>query len=188
MRITGGVFRGRTLVAPRGEATRPSADRLRAAIFNILEARGAALEGALVLDLFAGTGSLGIEALSRGAARATFVEEAAQALAALDRNLAALGLSRARARVVRGKVRAVLARLARDGERFDLVLLDPPYGADEAGAVVAELAERDLVAPDGFVVAEHGTHEVLPAEAGPLHEVVRRTYGRTAITVYRRAE
>jgi 16S rRNA (guanine(966)-N(2))-methyltransferase RsmD len=156
-------------------------------VFNILEARGGPLSGVSVLDLFAGTGSLGLEALSRGAAQATFVEGAGQALAALNRNLEALGVPAERARVLRGDAGASLARLAREGTAFGAVFLDPPYGTGQAGAVVARLAELALVAPGGFVVAEHATREALPGAAGDLREVVRRAYGRTAITVYRRA-
>ncbi len=115
----------------------------------------------------------------------TFVEEAGQALAAIERNVASLAIPRDRARVVRGEVGAVLARLGRDRETFDLVFLDPPYGGD-AGAVVEKIAALGLVAPGGFVAAEHGDREVLPGEPGPLGRVVRRAYGRTAITVYKR--
>ncbi|HEY8370392.1 MAG TPA: 16S rRNA (guanine(966)-N(2))-methyltransferase RsmD [Thermodesulfobacteriota bacterium] len=187
MRITGGEWRGRRLAAPRGEATRPSTDRLRAAVFNILEARGAPIRGAAVLDLFAGTGSLGLEALSRGAARATFVEGSGRAVAVLARNVASLGVPDDRVRIVRADVEASLDRLAREGAAFGTVFLDPPYGAGLAAGIVARLADLGLVAPGGFVVAEHATGEAMPAAAGDLVEAVRRAYGRTAITVYRRS-
>ncbi len=199
VRITGGELRGRPLVAPRGLGTRPTADKVRGAIFNVLAARGAPLAGAAVLDLFAGTGSLGIEALSRGAARAVFVEAAAAPLAALERNLARLGLAGreshgpARAAVLRGDALRVVERLAAEGARFDLVFLDPPYAGGLAAATVEQLAALGLVAPGGLVVAEHGTADPLAdrvpggrPEPWALVQVDRRRYGRTVVTLYER--
>ncbi len=201
MRITGGELRGRPLVAPRGLDTRPTADKVRAAIFNVLAARGAPLAGAAVLDLFAGTGSLGIEALSRGAARAVFVEAAAPPLAALEHNLARLGLvgreSRgpARVEVRRGDALRVMERLAAEGGRFDLVFLDPPYARGLTAATVERLAALGLVAPGGLVVVEHGTVEIMADHVpggGPepwsLVQVDQRRYGRTVVTLYERVQ
>ncbi len=198
MRVTGGELRGRPLVAPRGLATRPTADKVREAIFNVLAARGAPLAGAAVLDLFAGTGSLGIEALSRGAARAVFVEAAGPSLAALARNLERLGLaSGGRAAVRRGDALRLLDRLAAEGARFDLVFVDPPYGRGLAAAAVERLAAAGLVAPGGVVVAEHAAADPMPertaaaSRAAPgepagagLVRVDSRRYGRTALTLY----
>jgi 16S rRNA (guanine966-N2)-methyltransferase len=170
-------------VAPRGEATRPTSDRLRAAIFNVLEARGAPLDGARVLDLFAGTGALGLEALSRGAARATFVESAAPAAAAVERNVASVGAAD-RAAVLRADWRHALDRLARTGARFDLILLDPPYASRLAAAVVEVVGAGGLAAAPAVIVAEHAAGEAMPDAAGPFGLWLSRAYGRTAITLY----
>ena len=125
MRVIAGDARGRRLSAPRGLATRPTLARVRESMFSRLSVR-LDFAGLRVLDLFAGTGSLGIEALSRGAGHVTYVESARPALLALRRNLAALGFSD-RARVLKSEVLRGLEMLAARGERFDLVLLDPPY-------------------------------------------------------------
>ncbi|MBM4371893.1 MAG: RsmD family RNA methyltransferase, partial [Deltaproteobacteria bacterium] len=122
MRVIAGIYRGHPITAPAGPAVRPTADRVREALFSIL---GSRTEGATVLDLFCGTGALGIEALSRGAARAVFVDGSPRSLAALRRNLDRLGI--AGARVLHGRVEEALPRVEREGERFGLVFLDPPY-------------------------------------------------------------
>lgn len=146
MRVIAGEVKGRTLVNAKGGGTRSATDRVRETLFAILEGRCA---GAAVLDLFAGAGTLGIEALSRGAARATFVERAPEALAALRRNLAATGYE-ARAEVVRSEV---LVFLGRPAGPFDLVFCDPPF-ADVAllGQVLAHAGLR-AAAPEALVVA-----------------------------------
>src|SRR5262245_33252726 len=124
MRIIAGVFKGRRLVTPRGATTRPTADQVRLALMDTL---GPRLPDARMLDLFAGAGGVGLEALSRGAAHATFVERDPRAVEALDENIRALGVE-SRAAVARGDVARPLGRLAGGGQRFDVVLLDPPSG------------------------------------------------------------
>ena len=175
MRVTGGALAGRRLRAPRGSAVRPSSDRVREALF----ARLGDLSGAAVLDLFAGTGALGIEALSRGAAEATFVERAAPALACLEANLAELGLS-SQGRILPGEVAAVLRRLGRQPVRFDLVLLDPPYASGEAEAVLGALLAGDLLRPEATVVVETGHRHPVGAVPG-LALLDERRYGDTLI-------
>ncbi|HVY44643.1 MAG TPA: 16S rRNA (guanine(966)-N(2))-methyltransferase RsmD, partial [Minicystis sp.] len=125
MRVIAGALGGRRLVAPPGRATRPTSDRVREAVFSAL----GDVEGAVVLDLFAGTGALGIEALSRGAAHATFVENARASLAALRENLAALGLGATSSVIAQPAARAVASLAGAPGPAFDLVLVDPPYAA-----------------------------------------------------------
>lgn len=139
MRVIAGLAKGHPLVAPTGRGTRPTADRVREAVFSALLPR---LPGARVLDLYAGSGALGIEALSRGAAHATFVERDRRALQAIADNLATTRLGDG-ARVVARDVRTALTQLASAGERFDVVLLDPPYrvDADELDAVLGGLVE-----------------------------------------------
>jgi 16S rRNA (guanine(966)-N(2))-methyltransferase RsmD len=153
---------------------RPTADRVRESLF----ARIADLSGARVLDAFAGTGALGIEALSRGAASAVFVERSAPVLAVLRENLERLGIAEA-ARVVRGEARAALRRLAAAGERFDWIFLDPPYGT----GLLPELLEvaAGLLADHGQIVLEASRWDPLPLPAG-LAILDARPYGDTVIT------
>jgi 16S rRNA (guanine966-N2)-methyltransferase len=180
MRISGGIHRSRVLAAPRGAHTRPTSDRVREALFSMLASRGA-LASAEVLDLYAGTGALGLEALSRGAARVTFVESDRRALEALGRNIAALREGH-RARVVPLPVARALPRFA--GDTFTLVLCDPPYADVPSGAVGEALAlARPLLAESALVVLEHATRDPSPACEG-LHHLETRGYGDTSIAIY----
>lgn len=162
MRVIAGEAKGRTLVVPRGGATRAATDRIRETLFAILEPD---LEGARIADLFAGAGSLGIEAVSRGAARATFVERGAEALKAIRRNLETTGFA-GRSDVVAANVIAYLD--SRPRGPFDIVFCDPPF-ADVAiaEATIGHEGLRSAVAPGGLVVARaHGKHlPVIPASA-----------------------
>jgi len=172
MRVIAGELGGRRLATPRGAATRPTSERVREALFSML----GAMDGLRVLDLFAGSGALGIEALSRGAAHATFVERSAPALAALRANLAALGL------VERSSVRAgdALAAL-RGAETYDLVFLDPPYAMAEALAGQLSDALPAVLAGGARVVSE-SDHRAPPALALPLAR--ERRYGDTLIRIH----
>lgn len=181
MRVTGGDLAGRRLRAPATRGVRPTADRVREALF----ARLGSCDGARVLDLYAGSGSLGIEALSRGAARAVFVERSATAIAVLRANLAALGLE-PRARVVRGEATATLRRLARERERFDLVLVDPPYASGEAARALASLAGAGILTPGATLVVESSRRDELTAPGG-LVVLDERCYGDTKITSFAEA-
>jgi pantetheine-phosphate adenylyltransferase len=172
MRVTGGRLAGRLLRVPRG-GVRPTADRVREALFARLEP----LEGLRVLDLYAGSGALGIEALSRGASRAVFVDRSGASLATLRRNLRELGLE-GRARVVRGDAGAALARLA---ERFDLVLLDPPYATRQTPRVLCALVRSGVLAAGATLVVE-SSWRAAPAETAGLVVVDRRRYGDTMLT------
>jgi 16S rRNA (guanine966-N2)-methyltransferase len=178
LRVTGGTLRGRRLRAPRGAATRPTADRVRQSLFERL----AGLQGAAVLDLFAGTGALGIEALSRGAEQAVFVERARPALACLEANLAELGLA-ARSRLLRSDVNAALRRLSRERQRFDLILLDPPYGAAELGEALREIVRGELLSPEGTLVLETSWRHP-PGDAAGLRREDERRYGETLVVCY----
>ena len=157
MRVIAGEAKGRTLVTPRGGDTRSATDRIRETLFAILEPD---LEGARILDLFAGAGTLGIEALSRGAARATFVERGGEAVKALRRNLAATNFE-ARSEVVTANVVAYLG--SRPRGPFDVVFSDPPFAdVGIAEATLGHAGLRSAIAPDGLVVARaHRKH--LPA-------------------------
>lgn len=181
LRLTGGRLGGRRIrVPPSG--TRPSSDRVRESLFQRL----GDLSGAFVLDLYAGGGTLGIEAISRGADAVVFVERAAGALAVLRANLASLSLSD-RARVVSADARRAVHRLGREGLRFDLVLLDPPYGSEELSPVLAALVEAAVLAPGARVVVEHGRRHPVPTVGG-LAWLDERRYGETMITRLRGEE
>ncbi len=178
MRVTGGELRGRRLRVPAGDV-RPTADRVRESLFMILSPR---LPGARVLDLFAGSGALGIEALSRGAARCVFIEASARVAAVLGANLESLGLG-ARSAVGVGPAGRWIPGLARRGEAFDLVLADPPYRAEGVASLLAELVRRDLLAAGGLVAWEHDRRAgERPAE---LETVDERRYGDTVVTLLR---
>ncbi len=177
-----GKARGRQLVAGRGKQMRPTAVKVRGAIFNMLESRFA-LRGARILDLFAGTGSLGIEALSRQAAGVTFVECSEASLGALRRNLQECGFS-GQARVMGVPVLAALRRLQRLGEQFDGILADPPYEAGWVDRVLRAVAAARLVRPGGWVVVEHSVREPPAAQYGPLRLTRERRYGKTAVALF----
>jgi 16S rRNA (guanine966-N2)-methyltransferase len=184
VRVIGGRLGGRRLVAPEGDGTRPTSDRVREAIFNIL---GPPPDGARVLDLFAGAGALGIEALSRGAGFALFVDQARSARRCVEQNLATLGLSAA-ARVVAGDARRVLADLGRTTTAaFDWAFVDPPYASDLAATALAALGASDaLLGAGAVVVVEHDRRTALDPSYGALALDDQRRYGDTAVSFYRR--
>jgi 16S rRNA (guanine966-N2)-methyltransferase len=176
MRVIAGRLGGRRLVAPRGLATRPTSDRVREALFSAL----GDVTGAHVLDLFAGTGALGIEALSRGAERATFVESARPALAALRANLSALDLEAA-SRVIHAPCERAIASL--DGA-YDLVFADPPYAATASiPGLFAALTAAGRIRRGARAVVEHASRDPAP-EIGSLARRSSRAYGDTSLTFY----
>ncbi len=182
LRIVGGEAGGRRIRVPRAAALRPTAGRVRGALFDIL---GERVHGADVLDLFAGSGGLGLEALSRGARSCLFVDRDAACVAAVRANAAALGFA-GRAEARRGDALAVARALAAEGRSFDLVLLDPPYRA-APWAEILGLLGGGLLRPGGTAVAEHAATESLPAVPG-LAAADRRRYGDTVLTFLARAD
>ena len=181
LRIIAGVLKGRRLVTARGDTTRPTADQVRIALLDTLAPR---LAGARFLDLFAGAGGVGLEALSRGAAQATFVERDARAIAALRANVATLELE-ASVRVQRGDVLKELTALDRDGERFDLVFLDPPYEAGLVETTLETLGGGGLLRAEAWVIAQHFTKRVPAPTVGALAAFRTRRFGETTLTFYR---
>ncbi len=175
MRVTGGALAGRRIDAPRRGTVRPTADRVRESLFMRLGSQ----EGSRVLDLFAGSGALGIEALSRGATSVVFVDRTAVCAATIRRNLEALEVGD-RARVLRSPVKAALQRLARERARFDLVLVDPPYAAGEAQAVLEAVAREGLLDPAGTLVLETDRRHDPDPVAG-LRRTDERRYGDTQL-------
>jgi 16S rRNA (guanine966-N2)-methyltransferase len=182
MRIAGGRLRGRALAAPTSQAIRPTADRLREALFNILvHAYGDPVTGARVLDLFAGTGALGLEALSRGAAFTLFIDDAAEARALLRENVAALGLGGA-TRIFRRDARKL--GMAHPVGPFSLAFLDPPYGRGLAEAALASARAGGWLTPEALIVVEEAASAGFAPPAG-FDEVERRRYDDTALIVLR---
>jgi len=171
VRIIAGRWRGRPLIAPQGQATRPTADRVREALFSML----GDVEDARVLDLYAGSGALGIEAISRGARSVVFVERDPRAVAAIERNLAAVGVEAPVAR------QDVLRFLGRADGAFDLVFCDPPY--DSASRLAGPLAERlpAVTARDARIVTESDKRNPLEL---PFPLLTERTYGDTRIAIH----
>jgi len=183
MRIVAGIARGRRLRAPKGRHVRPTADRVKEAVFSILESRESS-HGRSVLDLFAGAGTLGIEALSRGAAQAVFVEPAREAGDAIRENLRAAGFE---AEVLAMPADRALERLATTGRRFDRVFLDPPYGEGWIERTLVALDAAGVVLPGGLIVAEHGGGEDAAPAVGRLVRELERRYGDTHVSIYRAA-
>ena len=179
VRIIAGIAKGRSLEAPRGRATRPTSDRVREAIFSAIEARQD-LAGAEVLDLFAGTGALALEALSRGAASAVLVDDDAACERLILRNGATLGMTGA-IQVLRIDVFAALDELAAGGRSFDLVLADPPYG-DPVHDLLGAIDRSRLLAPGGLLVLEHAARRQVVPEGG-LSVLQSRVYGDTKVTL-----
>jgi len=179
MRIVAGGWRGRTLIAPSGTATRPTADRVRQALFDMLMhapwAGPSVVADALVLDVFAGTGALGLEALSRGAARAVFVERARPALAALRANIEACRAGD------QCEVLPVDALSVPAGARADIVFFDPPYGQDLVMRALARLRSVGRVGAASLIVAETGRDE----PALPVEPLAERSHGAARLTIWR---
>ena len=178
MRVVGGRFRGRTLAGPKSDAIRPTSDRLRETLFNVLaHGYGDPVEGARVIDLFAGTGAMGIEALSRGAAFCLFVDEGAQARGLIRENVEALGLGGA-TRLFRRDA----TRMGAAGQNppASLVFCDPPYGRDLAPRALKSCADGGWLSPGALVVIEEaqGSAVTLP---GGFEEIERRDYGETKV-------
>ncbi len=183
MRIIAGRLRSRALEAPAGLATRPTSDRLRETLFNVLAPR---MESANFLDLYAGSGAVGIEALSRGAAQVTFVERAPAALKALRGNLARLGLT-AGFHLHAGSVASYLKKARRDAAGFDVVFLDPPYDAAEEYAATLGLlggVAHELLAEGAVVIAEHRRKEKLEENYGGLQRTRLLEQGDAALSFY----
>lgn len=178
MRIIAGEWRGRRLIAPAGRETRPTADRARETLFSMLASRIGSFEGLRVADLYAGSGALGLEALSRGAAHATFVETERAALKAIEANVAALKADN------RVSVRAMSAAALPKADPFDLIFADPPYEPGSGTAVAGAVARAGWLAPGGWMAVEtHRGDAVAPPDEWTIE--AERDVGRARITLLR---
>jgi len=177
LRIIAGQRRGKRLAAPRNRDIRPTADRIRESIFSIISDR---VDGACVLDLFAGTGAMGLEALSRGAAQATFVDSDSGAAALIRRNLAACGFAD-RGRVVRRNALDALVGM-RGRNIFDLVFMDPPYDRALVAPTLTVLSASAVAVPHALVVVEHAPGEHVPLQADGWQRIDQRRYGKPLVS------
>ncbi len=180
MRILTGLYKGKRIVMPEG--IRPTQDKVRKALFDIF----GSLEGASLLELFAGSGAVGLEALSRGAGQVTLVEQARQCLEAIERNIRALGVRQCA--VIRSSAEQALDGLRKEGSRFDIVFLDPPYHKGLSKKTLQMLGACDIVAPNGFIVVQHFKKESLPECAGDFILFKRAVYGDTVLSFYQRTQ
>lgn len=182
MRIVAGTARGRVLAAPQNDAViRPTADRVRETIFNVL---GQWCDGLTVLDLFAGTGALAFEALSRGATRAVLVDSGKEAHHLIRKNAEALDMSQ-QIELLKEPMPRALEVLGHRKQRFELVFSDPPYKLEAGKEVLEGLDANDLVAENGMVVIEHAKQEVLPEAVGRFTRVDERQFGGTTVSIFR---
>jgi 16S rRNA (guanine(966)-N(2))-methyltransferase RsmD len=182
MRVIGGVARGRRLKVPKGQSVRPTAARVKEALFNILPRD---FSGVRVLDLFAGSGNVSIEALSRGAEKTILIDESPRSVAVIRDNLDRLGLSE-RAEVWTVPVFRALKKLAKSRQRFDLIFLDPPYDRGWVETSLKAIAQYDLLSESGIAVAEHSPHEAVEPQYGNLVLNDQRRYGDTLLSFFKR--
>jgi 16S rRNA (guanine966-N2)-methyltransferase len=184
MRIIAGHFRSRPLKAVPGEATRPTADRLRETLFNVFQAM-MSLDGIVFLDLFAGTGAVGIEALSRGARQVYFVEHSKKAAAVIRQNLRSLNITEG-FEVMEREANTALRLLDSEAVRCDLCFLDPPYSAEDSyDETLGFLSQSRMLTPDSIVVAEHDKRRELDEAYGALRRFRRLVQGDAALSFYR---
>ncbi|MCY8143957.1 16S rRNA (guanine(966)-N(2))-methyltransferase RsmD [Bacillus haynesii] len=182
MRVISGTYKGRVLKAVPGTSTRPTTDKVKESIFNMV---GPYFEGGTGLDLYAGSGGLGIEALSRGFDRFIFVDRDFKAIQTVKGNLKTLGLEK-RADVYRNDAERALHALVRRGASFDAVFLDPPYREQKLEALLSMIDEADMLTDRGFIVAEHAKEVMLPDAVGGLQLARQEIYGLTGVTIYRK--
>ncbi len=182
MRIVAGKYRSRLIRSPKPEGVRPTKDRIREALFNIIKENVA---GAEVLDLFAGSGAFGIEAISRGAKSVVFVDDERECIKTIDDNLKDLGVEKDKFTILKMDVVKAINKLVNDGKKFDIVLMDPPYYKDMVKKCLIKLSERDILNPLCIIIAEHHKRDVLPQEIGGITSYRTARYGDICLTFYR---
>jgi 16S rRNA (guanine(966)-N(2))-methyltransferase RsmD len=180
VRVISGVAKGRPLKAVPGNGTRPTTDKVKEAIFSMI---GPYFDGGTALDLFAGTGGLGIEAWSRGVERVIFVDREKISIDVIRHNLAAAGAEQA-SEIYRNDAERALKALAKRGIKFELVFLDPPYKMATMDAVMEELAAKEMLAPDATIVVEHDAEVVYPEELASFRQIRQAKYGDIAVSIY----
>jgi 16S rRNA (guanine966-N2)-methyltransferase len=180
MRVISGTKKGLQLKAVPGKDTRPTTDKVKESIFNMI---GPYFEGGIALDLFAGSGGLGIEALSRGFDQVIFVDRDMKAIQTVKENLRSTGFAEA-AEVYRNEAERALKAIVKRGIIFDSIFLDPPYKKQKLESMLQFIGEQSLLSIDGFIMCEHGSDVHLPDAAGPFERVRFETYGMISISIY----
>lgn len=183
MRIIGGEYRSRIINMPKGADIRPTQDRVRESVFNILSD----VDGKRALDLFAGSGAYGIEALSRGASHATFVENNSRCLAVIESNIESLKVPEVEYTIKRSSAYTALDRFAKDGAEFDLIFVDPPYHKDMAKKSLIYIDHYDILSPIGLVVVERFKSDSLEMELDSIIPGKEYKYGDTVITIFKKS-
>jgi len=193
MKVIAGEFKGRPLRVPKGTKIRPTSDMVKEALFNIL---GQMVEGASFLELFAGSGSIGIEAKSRGAGRVVLVENNRLCLKAIEQNLRSLDLKYeyglggkfdSDIAIIGADSEAAISGLAKAAQQFDIVFLDPPYHEEKLKNCLLKLTRCDILKPRSLAVAEHNKKEILPQQLSILKVISTKVYGDTALSFYQKA-
>ncbi len=182
MRIIAGKYRSRLIRSPKNADVRPTKDRIREALFNILTEQ---VIGADVLDLFAGSGAFGIEAISRGAKSAAFVDNKKECAEVIKENLRGLEVENKRVSVFKMDAFKAIDKLGNEGKKFDIIFLDPPYYKTMAKKCLLKLNERDILKTHCVIVAEHHEKDALPAETGNISSYRTARYGDIDLTFYR---
>lgn len=182
MRVISGSLRGKVLTTIQGDAVRPTSDKIRGAIFSALASRLGSFQGRRFLDMFAGSGALSIEALSRGASLAVLIDSSVSSLELIKKNLAACKVTE-KTRLVQGNAPASLAKVGADGP-YDVIFVDPPYGKGLALEALESLSRWDMVKDEAWIVVETGRKETLPDTLGSIWRSQRRDYGSTSIHYY----
>jgi len=185
MRIVSGNYKGRQLKAVPGVTTRPTTDKVKEAIFNMV---GPYFEGGIALDLFAGSGGLGIEALSRGIEKCVFVDREPKAIQTIHKNLEICQIEADHFEVYRNDADRALKAIIKRGIRFQLIFLDPPYKQQKLKALISVLSENNVMNENGFIIAEHGSDVKLDREIGHFTQVKHETYGMSSISIFKYKE
>jgi 16S rRNA (guanine966-N2)-methyltransferase len=180
VRVIAGMARGRTLKAVPGIGTRPTTDKVKEAIFSMI---GPYFDGGLGLDLFAGTGGLGIEAISRGLERVVFIDLEQTSIQVIQDNLKSIGFTD-QSEVYRNEAMRALKVLAKRGLKFDLIFLDPPYKMKQADKILLQMQQMEMIQEHATVVVEHEAAHTYDDTIGRFHQRKRTSYGETAITIY----
>ena len=183
MRVIAGTCKGRKLLAPPGLEMRPTSDRLKSTLFSVLGDLG----NYTVLDMFAGTGSLGIEALSRGASRAMFIESDTECMSCLKQNLENCGF-KSRSMIIKADALEFIGSAPRTMGEFDLILADPPYGSDLPRLCLEAVSNSGKLAQGGMLVVEHSSDDKPPAETGTLELTKRKEVGQSGFSIYVNSE
>ena len=184
MRIISGAFKGRKLLSHQGLSLRPTSDRIRESIFNILSSSFETFDGRRVLDLYAGTGAFGIEALSRGAHKATFVEMEKCALSVLQRNVSFIP-DPSQCEIIGTTAASAINLLQKRGERFDLIFMDPPYGKNLVQTTLEALVGTAILTRQALVLCEHFIRDSIQEQYGPLCRFDTRRYGQTLVSFFK---